>query len=83
MEGPAFRWGCQNLIPVSGRLLCGPVDVSGMRFSRVGEISWEALRDVNGLDQGCGGGDAEERVCLKVEPTGPADVGGEGRRNLG
>lgn len=46
MEGPAFRWGCQNLIPVSGRLLCGPVDVSGMRFSRVGEISWEALREM-------------------------------------
>lgn len=33
---------------------------------------------MNGLDQGGGGGNAEKRLCLVVEPTGLADVEGEG-----
>lgn len=43
---------------------------------------WKIQRGVNGLDQGCGGGDGEKRMCVEVEPTGSADAEGKGERNL-
>lgn len=52
-------------------------DVAGLE----GDL-WKVQREVNVLDQACGGGDGEKRMCLEVEPTGSADAEGEGGRNL-
>lgn len=75
--------GRQTLIDISGRSFCLHVDMYGDVIQQGWrEISGSFERD-SGLDQGGGGRDGEQRVCLEVEQTGLAGVEGEGEKNLG